>query len=329
MEAAEAYSKLELNSAERYTDSEEYENYARKYSEIYSIVYRVYNTQSERFDTQSFGNMTSDQACRFYEMRRQKQEQSIMQTNMSDKAKQSLLAADERIKEPIVYDFYWGYDRFFTIMYTTGIIIAVAVAIIFAPLFSGEYTSGADSLILASKHGKSLLVLAKLFVTFTLLAGLSVMLTVLTYAECVAVWGAEGANAAIQLLNPLIPYPMNMGQFAVIYSVCILAACIMTAALTALLSAAIKTPSGTIVIMSVIIIAPLMMNVSEDIVWLYKLFCLLPSNMMAFWCIIDSIQFELFGLVIRPYIFTPVFAVVAALIFGISAYRVFGKRQVN
>ena len=71
------------------------------------------------------------------------------------------------------------------------------------------------------------------------------------------------------------------------------------------------------------------MNVSEDIVWLYKLFCLLPSNMMAFWCTIDSIQFEIFGLVIRPYIFTPVFAIVAAVIFSVSAFRVFGKRQVN
>ncbi|MDY2847329.1 MAG: ABC transporter permease, partial [Oscillospiraceae bacterium] len=152
---------------------------------------------------------------------------------------------------------------------------------------------------------------------------------VLTYAECMAIWGADGAGAAIQLQMPMMSYPLNMGQCALLYSVSVFAACIMTAALTALLSAAIKTPSGTIVIMSVIIIAPMMMNVSEDIVWLYKLFCLLPSNMMAFWCTIDSIQFEIFGLVIRPYIITPVFAAIAAVIFSVSAFRVFGKRQVN
>ena len=38
MEASEAYSKLQFDSAEKYTDSEEYGNHARKYSEIYSIV---------------------------------------------------------------------------------------------------------------------------------------------------------------------------------------------------------------------------------------------------------------------------------------------------
>lgn len=329
MEAAEAYSNLELNSAEKYTDSEEYENYARKYSEIYSIVRSVYNTSSERFDAQDFGNMTKEQAENFYEIRRRKQEQSVMQTKMSDKAKQSVLSADNGVEKPIIFEVSEGYTRFFTIMYTTGIIMAVAAAIIFAPLFSGEYISGADSLILSSKYGKSLLVWAKLFVMLSLSAGLSVILTVLTYAECMAVWGTDGAGAAIQLQMPMMSYPLNMGQCAVIYSVSVLAACIMSSALTALLSAGIKTPFGTIVIMSVIIIAPMMMNVSEDIVWLYKLFCLLPSNMMAFWCIIDSIQFELFGLVIRPYIFTPVFAVIAAVIFGVSAYRVFGKRQVN
>lgn len=329
MEAAEAYSKLEHNSAEKYTDSEEYENYARKYSEIYSIVHSVYNTSSERFDAQDFGNMTVEQAEKFYEIRRQKQEQAVMQTKMSDKAKQSVLSADNAVEEPIIFEASEGYSRFFAIMYTTGIIIAVAAAIIFAPLFSGEYTSGADSLILSSKHGKNLLVWAKLFVALTLSAGLAVILTVLTYAECMAIWGTDGAGAAIQLQVPMMSYPLNMGQCALLYSVSVFAACLMTAALTALLSAGIKTPFGTIVIMSVVIIAPMMMNVSEDIVWLYKLFCLLPSNMMAFWCIIDSIQFEIFGLVIRPYIFTPVFAVIAAVIFSVSAFRVFGKRQVN
>lgn len=329
MEASEAYSKLRLNSAEKYTDSEEYKEYARKYSEIYSIVRSVYNTQSERFDAQSFGNMTSEQAENFYEMRRLKQEQAIMQTNMSDAAKQSVLGLDSGVEKPIVFETSEGYTRFFAIMYTTGVIVAVAVAIICSPLFSGEYTSGADSLILSSKHGKNLLVWAKLFVSFTLSAGLSVILTVLTYAECMAIWGTDGAGAAIQLQVPMMSYPLNMGQCALLYSVSVFAACIMTAALTALLSAGIKTPFGTIVIMSVIIIAPMMMNVSEDIVWLYKIFCLLPSNMMAFWCIIDSIQFEIFGLVIRPYIFTPVFAVIAAVIFSVSAYAVFGKRQVD
>lgn len=329
MEAAEAYSKLELNSAEKYTDSEEYENFARKYIEIYSIVHSVYNTSSERFDAQDFGNMTVEQAEKFYEIRRQKQEQAVMQTKMSDKAKQSVLSADNAVEKPIIFEASEGYSRFFAIMYTTGIIIAVAAAIIFAPLFSGEYTSGADSLILSSKHGKNLLVWAKLFVALTLSAGLAVILTVLTYAECMAIWGTDGAGAAIQLQVPMMSYPLNMGQCALLYSVSVFAACLMTAALTALLSAGIKTPFGTIVIMSVVIIAPMMMNVSEDIVWLYKLFCLLPSNMMAFWCIIDSIQFEIFGLVIRPYIFTPVFAIVAAVIFSVSAFRVFGKRQVN
>lgn len=329
MEASEAYSNLQFDSAEKYTDSKEYEKYTRKYSKIYSIVQCVYNTLSERFDAQSFGNMTKEQADNFYEIRRQKQEQAIMQTKMSDKAKRSILGVDSGVEKPVVFEASEGYTRFFAIMYTTGIIIAVAAAIIFAPLFSGEYTSGADSLILSSKHGKNLLVWAKLFVSFTLSAGLSVILTVLTYAECMAIWGTDGAGAAIQLQVPMVSYPLNMGQCAVIYSISVLAACIMTAALTALLSTGIKTPFGTIVIMSVIIIAPMMLNVSEDIVWLYKLFCLLPSNMMAFWCIIDSIQFDIFGLVIRPYIFTPVFAAIAAVIFGISAYRVFGKRQVN
>lgn len=318
-EAVHEYSMLDTND-KLYVLSEKY----RKYSAVYDIAHSVYGCNFK-----GFCELTEEQIEQFYELRRQNQEQSIMQTNMSDRAKQSVLAADSAVKKPIVFEVTEGYGRFFAIMYTTGIIAAIAAAIVFAPLFSGEYTSGADSLILSSKHGKGLLVWAKLFVMLTLSAGYTVILTVLTYAECMAVWGADGAGAAIQLLLPMSSYPLNMGQCAVIYSVCILAACIMTAALTALFSAGIKTPFGTIVIMSVIIIAPMMMNVSENIVWLYKLFCLLPSNMMGFWSIIDDIQFELFGLVIRPYVFTPIFAAVFAVVFSLFAYRVFRKRQVN
>lgn len=318
-EAVREYQMLDTNDSQ-YVFSEKY----REYNAIYDIAHSVYGCNFK-----GFRELTQEQIEQFYEFRRQKQEQSINRTKMSDKAKQSFISTDNGVEKPIIFEASEGYSRFFAIMYTTGIIIAVAAAIIFAPLFSGEYTSGADSLILSSKHGKNLLVWAKLFVALTLSAGLAVILTVLTYTECIAIWGTDGAGAAIQLQMPMMSYPLNMGQCALLYSASVFAACIMTTALTALLSAAIKTPSGTIVIMSVIIIAPMMLNVSEDIVWLYKLFCLLPSNMMAYWYILDSIQFELFGLVIRPYIFTPVFAAIAAVIFSISAYHVFRKKQVN
>lgn len=318
-EAVREYSALDKNDGQYFLSDS-----FRKYSPVYKIADSVYDCNFE-----DFCELTEDQTESFYEIRRQNQEIAISQTGMSDKAKQSLISAGKQLREPLIFEPYGGFGRFFAIMYTTGIIIAVAAAVIFAPLFSVEYTSGADSLILSSKYGKNLLVRAKLFVMVTLSAGLAIILTVLTFIECAAVWGAGGANAAIQLMVPMSPYPLNMGQCAAIYSVCIFAACLMTAALTALLSAGIKTPFGTIVIMSVIIIAPMMINVSENNVWLYKLYCLLPSNMMAFRCIIDDIQFELFGLVIRPYVFTPVFAITAAVIFSMLAYRVFGKRQVN
>lgn len=319
MEAVREYSALNGSDGAYYL-SDGY----RKYSAVYDIVNSVYGC-----DFEEFCGLTEDWAESFYEIRRQYQESAISQLKMSDKAKRSLLDADKQIDEPFIFEPHGGFYRFFVIMYTTGIILAVASAIIFAPIFSGEYTSGADSLILSSKYGKNLLVWAKIFVMVTFLSGIAVILAVLTFTECAAVWGADGANAAIQLMMPMSPYPLNMVQCAVIYFVCILAACIMTAALTALLSAGIKTPFGTIVVMSVIIIAPMMINVSENNVWLYKLSHLLPSNMMAFWSVMDNIQFELFGLVIRPYIFMPVIGITAAVIFSLLAYRIFGKRQAN
>lgn len=321
-EAAEAYSMVDTSGGKRYTLSDEYNNNARKYNAVFTIANAVYNCGFEGFQ-----HMTGEQAEQFYEVRRENIEAYVSKSSMCEDSKQTALKMDDKVTIPFVFQYAEGYDRFLTIMYSTGIVAILVIAIVFAPLFSGEYTSGADSLILSSKHGKNLLVKAKLFVMLTFSAGFAAAVTLLSYIECMLIWGTDGARAPIQLSDPNSYYPFTMAQTAAVYSLSILGACIMTGALTAFLSSKIKTPFGSIIIMWVIIIAPMMMNVSENITRIYKLFCLLPSNMTAIWFVFDSIQFELFGHSIPTYIFTPIFAVITSIIFAVLAYRCFGKHQ--
>ncbi len=327
MEAAEAYGKVPTDGSVSYTDTDEYELYARKYSEIYGIARTVFNTDEERFDVKSFQSLTKEQADSFYELRRAKQEDAVRKSVMSDKAKEDVLAADKNVEKPIVFKNTNGYQRFAAIMYTTAIISALASAIVFAPIFSGEYSSGADSLILSSKHGRGLLIGAKLFTVFTVSAALTLFMTALNYAECMLIFGSDGADGAIQLLFPMASYPLTMGQSAAIYSVGILAACLMSAAITAALSARVGTSFGTVIIMAAILIAPMFFNVDTRIPFVNALFDMLPSNIMAFGFMFSDTQYELFGAVIRPYVFLPVSAAAFAVLFAAAAYRVFKRRN--
>lgn len=173
MESAQAYARISMQN--NYTDTDEYQTFARPYSGVYSIIRTIFNTESRRFNMEDFQSLRSAQADEFYTMRRLKQIQLVQETNMSSAAKEKVLAMDAQVETPFIFSYTDGYRRFFNLSNIVGLASAFAIASCIAPLFAGEYTSGADQLILSSKHGKNKLIAAKLFTGFSLTAAICVL----------------------------------------------------------------------------------------------------------------------------------------------------------
>lgn len=326
MEAVEAYRQVSMSEKMHYSDTDEYRNNARKYSEIYRIVRRALGLN----DAEDFQKLTREQAEQFDRIRREKREYVIENSEISENMRAYWQKCLDRSPETLTYEYSGGYDRFVAIMYTTAMMAGAAAAIILSGIFSEEYTSGADSLILSSRHGKGLVIGAKLFAAFVISAVLIILLTVINYVETMIVWGTNGADGQLILLGNMYPYNITIGQSAALYSICALAACLLFAAITAMLSAMLKAPSNTIVIMAILLIAPMFINISDESpIWALTLNNLLPTNMMAFWGAVYEYQYEIFGLIIPPYIFIPIFAVIASCVCAVFAYRAFKKHQIS
>lgn len=325
MEAVNAYKKMSF-IGNNYAASYDYQNNARKYSEIYGIVRQTLNLSG----VEEFRSLTREQAEQFDKIRKENRESVIKNSKISENMRTYWQKCLDRSPETLTYEYSGGYSRFVTIMYSTAIMAGAALAILFSGIFSQEYTSGADSLILSSKHGKGLVIGAKLFVAFVISAVLVILLTIISYAETMIVWGSSGAEASIVLLGEVFPYPVTIGQGVLLYSVCMLAACLLVTAITACLSALIKTPFFTVVIMAVFLIAPMFISIpGEAPIWVFLLENLLPTNMMAVWGALNEFQYDIFGLIVPPYVFLPVFAVVVSCLCSFLAYRVFKKHQIN
>ncbi len=325
MEAVNAYKSIPING-NRYTNSSEYQNNARKYSEIFSIVRRSLRLSS----VEEFQNLTREQAEQFDEVRRENRQSVINDSQISENMRAYWQKCLDRSPETLTYEYTGGYNRFISIMYSTAIMAGAAVAILFSGIFSREYTTGADSLILSSKHGKGLVIGAKLFVAFAISAALIILLIAISYVETMIVWGSGGADASLLMLGDVYPYTITVGQSILLYSVCMLAACLLVAAITALFSAVFKTPFSTIVIMAVFLIAPMFITLPDGLpIWVFLLENLLPTNMMAFWGSMYEYQYEIFGLIVPPYVFLPVFAVVVSCLCSYLAYRAFKKHRIN
>ena len=326
MEAVEAYKQVPLNGKMHYSDTKEYRNNARKYSEIYHIVRRSLGLS----DVEDFQNLTREQAEQFDQIRRENREYVIENSTISESMRAYWQKCLDRSPETLTYEYSGGYYRFVVIMYSTAITAGAAIAIIISGIFSEEYTSGADGLILSSKHGKGLVIGAKLFSAFVISAVLIILLIVISYAETMIIWGTNGAEGQLVLLGNMFPYNITIGQSALLYSLCALAACLLFAAITAMLSAIFKTPFNTIVIMAILLIAPMFLNIPDEApIWVFCLENLLPTNMMAFWGAMYEYQYEIFGLIIPPYVFLSVFAAVASCVCVYFAYLAFKKHQIS
>lgn len=326
MEAVEAYRQVPLNGSTRYIDITAYQNIARKYSEVYRIVCRFMNLNG----IEDFRVLTRERAEQFDAERISYLSTFEDHATASEKSREYCQKCIEQLPERLTYEYSGGYYRFATIMYTTAIMAGAAIAILFSGIFSNEYTSGADSLILSSKHGKGLVIGAKLFVAFVFSAALILLLIAITYAETMIVWGSSGADSDLTLITNTFPYPLTLGQSVGLYILCVTMACLLFAAVTSLFSAVFKAPFNTIIIMSLLLIVPMFIAVPDGSpVWVYCLENLLPTNMMAFWGALYDYQYELFGLVIPPYVFLPIFALVVTLVCTFFTYRGFKKHQVN
>ncbi|GAB6108494.1 hypothetical protein [Fusibacter bizertensis] len=199
MESVHAYAQIP--DSYRYSDTQEFQTYARPYSAVYGIVRSVFNLTSKTFNFQDFRELSKEKADTFYAARHDHVEQIIESTQMSMKAKIKVLALNEKVKKPFEFSYIEGYTRFLVFIYTLGIIATFVIAICIAPLFSGEYSSGADQLILSSKHGKNMLITAKLFTGMTLAASICMILVALSYSLSMAVFGSDGGSAPLQLYN--------------------------------------------------------------------------------------------------------------------------------
>lgn len=325
MEAAVAYSAVPLSGSTRYIDTSEYQDRARRYSEIYHIVRRVYGLDS----IEEFQALTRGQAEQFDRIRRENRAY-IEHSDRSEALKAYWNACLDKSPQTLTYAYSGGYDRFVTIMYTTAIMAGAAIAILLSGIFSGEYASGADSLILSSKHGKGLVIAAKLFTAFVISLALILLLTAVSYAETMLVWGNGGADADLSLMGEMFPYPLTIGQSTLLYVLCMTMACLLFAAVTAACSALLRSPFNTIVIMSLLLIVPMFIAVPDGSpAWVYCLENLLPTNMMAFWGALYNYQYEIFGLVIPPYAALPIFAAAVSVICCFAAYRGFRRHQVR
>lgn len=154
---------------------------------------------------------------------------------------------EEGVTEPLSYGWAgaWG-NIVDCVAFLSFAMLAVCVTL--TPVFSAEYQEGTDAVLLATRHGRSRLVAAKVAASLLYTTAYFALSATIVCGVSVAFYGAGGFDLPLQALAVATPYPLSCGQAALL-SVGLMYSCTLgVAGLTLLLSSRTRSVLAVVVV---------------------------------------------------------------------------------
>jgi hypothetical protein len=195
--------------------------------------------------------------------------------NFSDNEKDFWYDRISSIQTPYEYGYHEGWEMLLSCM-ELFIIGIVGICICVSGVFSGEYQSGADSIILSSRYGKSKLVTAKVLAAF---AYSLLTFTLFILVGCgiqLMAFGTDGWNLPVQVLSSIAPYSMSLSGAVLVSIATLYLVMLGMVSFTLLLSAKMKSSVPVLVIIILVMMLPMFLGISETSGIWNRILVLLP-----------------------------------------------------
>ncbi|AIQ17397.1 hypothetical protein H70357_12560 [Paenibacillus sp. FSL H7-0357] len=312
--------------------NEAYVTYKEQSYQIDTLI-RFAFSHSREYDHYIIDSMTPSTAKTFYQERLDKVKEYIDRDytpgNASAKENAFFMRMNKSIPVPFQMDYVTGWESVFENLQFVLLISAFVIAIWLAPVFAGEYQSGADAIILSSRYGRNKVIAAKLK------AGLIVSLGLLavglgTYTLLMlGIFGFDGGSASVQMIKLFAPVPFTVFQ-TYLWAILIGSlACLTVGAVTLWLSSRMSTPFPVIIVIVILLIGPLFFPASKSSRLYNHIMNLLPGKMVdGITRVTEYEGYSVFGQLIPSYKFATGFAIIVIALLLPFTYRAFKNHQV-
>ena len=197
----------------------------------------------------------------FYGARQEKIEKLLNASarEMSEEQEAYWKNMNSKVDKPFRYGYYAGWEiiisSFELIMFAF-----LAVCIVIAPVFSGEYQAGTDAVILSAKYGKTKLTTAKIIASYLFGVLAFTLHVVVALGLPLIAFGFEGWDLPLQIANTTIPYPLTFLQAALVNLGVVYLVLFAMIGLTLLLSAKMKSPYLVLIVLVPVLFIPLFLS---------------------------------------------------------------------
>lgn len=226
-----------------------------------------------------------------------------------------------------------GMDMLMSYLAGYFILVVILIIIIVAPVFSDEYATGMDSLILSSKYGKTKCIRAKIVSAFFLSLFLFAVTVFFLMSVTVAYFGTSGfyvdAHLCVTGIIGNAPYALPYWKAILILCGIALADILTVTGFTLAASAHVPSSFMSVLISLAFFVIPIFLWGRWDISWINNLLELFPGNLLSPVMFFSLPAYEVGKWEIQVYQVLFLTAVCFAPVSAVISYLKFYRHQVR
>lgn len=249
------------DGSEKFLIGDAYWNYVAPRENLLSMIASAYDSPGENSGFNKLPELDLTDGAKFYQSRNEKIE-SLLNTpsrDMSTEQKEYWSNMSSKVEAPLQYGYHEGWKIIMS-SFELLMFALLAVCIVIAPAFSGEYQAGTDSVILSGKYGKTKLVTAKIISSMLFGVLAFTLHIIVAFGLPLAAFGTDGWNLPLQIAGTTIPYPFTFLQATLINLGVIYLVLLAMIGLTLFLSAKMKSPYIVLIVLVPVLFIPLFLS---------------------------------------------------------------------
>lgn len=242
---------------------------------LLGLIARNYAAPNVSVGYNALTDLDVSDGTNFYQARQNKIEAILNNPSnrLSEAEKDYWRNMNNDVKEPFQYGYFGGWEIIIS-SFELLMFAILAICIVIAPVFAGEYQAGTDAVILSGKYGKTKLTTAKI-VAALIFGVLAFTIHVLVaFGVPLMAFGMDGWNLPLQINGTTVPYPLTFMEGTLINLGVIYLVLIAMIGLTLFLSARMKSPYFVLIVVVPVLFIPMFLS-PNGTTGIYNLFVLL------------------------------------------------------
>lgn len=228
---------------------------------LLSMIAKNYVNPNESVGYSSLADLDISEGANFYAARQEKIEKLLNTASreLSEEQKAYWQDMNSKVDEPFQYGYYEGWEIIIS-SFELLMFALLAVCIVIAPVFAGEYEAGTDAVILSAKYGKTKLTTAKIIASYLFGVLAFTLHVIVALGLPLVAFGFDGWNLPLQIANTTIPYPWTFLQATLVNLEVVYLVLFAMIGLTLLLSAKMKSPYLVLIVLVPVLFIPLCLS---------------------------------------------------------------------